>query len=163
MITLRPLAISDLDTMTSLVQNPDVALFIPGMITDRDGTEKWIRNLSDHDHEFVVVLGEEIIGECSLMENGDGSGEIGIMLFPEYWRKGYGMAVIRQLTTLAEEMGLQTLIATTSRMNKRCIGLLQKAGFVQCAAGWMISEEKIDVPESFKELFGTYVFEKKIG
>lgn len=97
------------------------------------------------------------------MENGDGSGEIGIMLFPEYWRKGYGMAVIRQLTTLAEEMGLQTLIATTSRMNKRCIGLLQKAGFVQCAAGWMISEEKIDVPESFKELFGTYVFEKKIG
>ena len=40
MITLRPLAISDLDTMTSLVQNPDVALFIPGMITDRDGTEK---------------------------------------------------------------------------------------------------------------------------
>lgn len=162
MITLRPLAISDLDTMTSLVQNQDVALFIPGMITDRDGTEKWIRNLSDHDHEFVVMLGEEIIGECSLMENGDGSGEIGIMLFPEYWRKGYGMAVIRQLTMLAEKLNVKTLIATTSRMNKPCIGLLQKVGFKKCAVGWMISEEKIDVPEPFKELFGTVMFEKEL-
>ena len=162
MITLRPLAISDLDTMTSLVQNPDVALFIPGMITDRDGTEKWIRNLSDHDHEFVVMLGEEIIGECSLMENGDGSGEIGIMLFPEYWRQGYGTKIVQELTTLAEKMGLKTMTATTSRMNKPCIGLLQKAGFAECGVGWMISEEKIDVPEAFKELFGTVMFEKKI-
>ena len=87
------------------------------------------------------MLGEKIIGECGLVENDDGSGEIGIMLFPEYWRKGYGMAVIGQLTMLAEKLNVKTLIATTSRMNKRCIGLLQKAGFVQCAVGWMISEE----------------------
>ena len=162
MITLRPLAISDLDITAELVNNPDVTLFLPGMITDRDGLEKWIRNLPDQDHEFVVVLDGVIIGECSLAEDGGASGEIGIMLFPEYWHQGYGTKIVQELTTLAEKMGLKTMTATTSRMNKPCIGLLQKAGFAECGVGWMISEEKIDVPEAFKELFGTVMFEKKI-
>ena len=65
MITLRPLAISDLDTMTSLVQNPDVALFIPGMITDRDGTEKWIRN-----HAYYLL--RKMVEEGSLSAVGNG-------------------------------------------------------------------------------------------
>lgn len=96
------------------------------------------------------------------MESGGEAGEISVMLFPEYRRQGYGTRIIQELTTLAEKMGLKTLTATTSRMNKPCIGLLQKAGFVESGVGWMISEDKIDVPEPFKELFGTVIFEKKL-
>jgi RimJ/RimL family protein N-acetyltransferase len=109
----------------------------------------------------MILLDNRPIGECSLLEKAD-SGEIGIMLFPTYWRIGYGTEAVKLLTALAEELKLKTLTATTSRMNVSCIRLLQKMGFQETAIGWMVDEEKIDDSGPLKELFGTVMFEKTI-
>ena len=161
-IHLRPLSLDDVDFMMILTQNPDVARFIPGMITDEKGLASWIKGLSTHDHEFIILLNDTPIGECSLTETDD-NGEIGLMLLPEYWRRGFGTETVHMLTSLAESLRLRTLTATTSRLNKLCISLLQKQGFKQKAIGWMISEEEIDSPEPLNQLFGTVIYEKMIG
>ena len=41
-IHLRPLSLDDVDFMVMLTQNHDVARFIPGMITDKEGLTSWI-------------------------------------------------------------------------------------------------------------------------
>lgn len=160
-IILRPLSLDDLDIMVELTNDPDVTLFIPGMISDRGGLAEWIKGITAADHEFMILLDNRPIGECSLLEKAD-SGEIGIMLFPTYWRIGYGTEAVKLLTALAEELKLKTLTATTSRMNVPCIRLLQKMGFQETAIGWMVDEEKIDDSGPLKELFGTVMFEKTI-
>lgn len=161
-ILLRPLSLDDVDFMVMLTQNPDVARFIPGMITDEEGLASWIKGLSAHDHEFVILLNDILIGECSLTEKDD-CGEIGLMLLPEYWQRGFGTETVHILTSLAESLRLKTLTATTSRLNEPCIRLLQKQGFKQKAIGWMISEEEIELQEPLNQLFGTVIYEKTIG
>ena len=37
--------------------------------------------------------GGQATGECSI----DASGEIGLMLLPEYWRQGFGTGTVREL------------------------------------------------------------------
>ena len=79
------------------------------MIRDRNVLLSWINSLSPADHEFMIILphpddtDSEIIGECSLDENG----EIGLMILPKYWRKGYGTDTVKQLMQLAEDLGLK--------------------------------------------------------
>ena len=160
-IVLRPLSLDDVDFMMRLTQDPDVAKYIPGMITDQEGLSSWIKGFSAHDHEFVILLNDTPIGECSLTE-ADDNGEIGLMLLPEYWRRGFGTETVKMLTSLAENIKLKTMTATTSRLNESCIRLFQKQGFTQKGIGWMISEEKIDLQEPLKPLFGTVIYEKKI-
>ena len=160
-IVLRSLSLDDLDMMMKLTNDPDVVLFIPGLIQDRESMSAWISGLGKRDKEFMILLDNAPIGECSLTEIKD-SGKIGIMLFPAFWRQGYGTEVIRQLILLAAKQNLKSLTATTSRMNKPCIRLLQKMGFKEMAVGWMVSEEKIDVPGPMKELFETVMFEKTL-
>ena len=160
-MVLRSLSLDDVDFMMRLTQNPDVTKYIPGMITDKEGLSSWIKCFSAHDHEFVILLNDIPIGECSLTETDD-NGEIGLMLLPEYWRRGFGTETVKMLTSLAERLKLKTLTATISRLNESCIRLFQKQGFTEKGIGWMISEEKIDLPEPLNQLFVTVIYEKTI-
>ena len=45
-IVLRPLSLYDVDFMMRLTQDPDVAKYIPGMITDQEGLSSWIKGFS---------------------------------------------------------------------------------------------------------------------
>ena len=70
-LTLRPVSIDDLDLLVELTNNEDVLLFIPGMISDREELSSWISNLPSNDHEFMVVVDDNPVGECSLSVAGD--------------------------------------------------------------------------------------------
>jgi RimJ/RimL family protein N-acetyltransferase len=90
------------------------------------------------------VAEEEIIGECSLDENG----EIGLMILPKYWRQGYGTDTVKQLMKIAHDLGLETVTAQTDRENKACVGLLRSMGFTAKGMGWFIPEEAIHSTEA---------------
>jgi len=160
-LSLRSLCMTDLDPMVQLTNDPDVIFFVPGMIRDREGLASWIEHMSSRDHEFVITLDSVPIGECSLTEKQDNTGEIGIMLFPEYWRKGYGTEAVGKLIILAEELKLKTLTATTLQLNEPCIRLFEKLGFSKQAVGWVL-DDKIDIQAPLKELYGMVVFEKEL-
>ncbi len=91
-MALREINEQDIDTLMELTGNPDVIKYLPGMIQDRKYAEKWIEGLTSDDHEYMILHGDTIIGECSLTVRNN-SGEIGLMLFPEHWRHGYVLFV----------------------------------------------------------------------
>ena len=149
-VILRKLAISDVDDLLTINLNPDVTKYIPFMIRDRNVLLSWINSLSPADHEFMILLpnpddtDSEIIGECSLDENG----EIGLMILPKYWRQGYGTDTVKQLMKIAHDLGLETVTAQTDRENKACVGLLRSMGFTAKGMGWFIPEEAIHSTEA---------------
>ena len=147
-ISLREINDQDIDTLMELTGNPDVIKYLPGMIQDRQYAEKWIAGLTSDDHEYMILHGDTIIGECSLTVCNN-SGEIGLMLFPEHWRHGYGTETVILLMNMAKEL-----------KNEACIGLLRKLGFTSQAIGWMLNEG--DFNKDLNELFSTVVFHKTI-
>ena len=158
-ISLREINDQDIDTLMELTGNPDVIKYLPGMIQDRQYAEKWIAGLISDDHEYMILHGDTIIGECSLTVCNN-SGEIGLMLFPEHWRHGYGIETVILLMNMAKELRLQEVTAVTSPKNEACIGLLWKLGFTSQAIGWMLNEG--DFNKDLNELFSTVVFHKTI-
>ena len=158
-ITLRALTVQDTDILMALTGNPEVVRYLPGMIQDRRYAAAWLEGLTADDHELMVLLDGRVIGECSLTVHGD-SGEIGLMLFPDHWRKGCGTEIVLQLTDLARKLGLREITAVTSPKNTACIGLLQKLGFARHAAGWIPAEEGPE--ESPDQLFSTEIYQKSI-
>ena len=157
--SLREINDQDIDTLMELTGNPDVIKYLPGMIQDRQYTEKWIAGLISDDHEYMILHGDTIIGECSLTVCNN-SGEIGLMLFPEHWRHGYGTETVILLMNMAKELRLQEVTAVTSPKNEVCVGLLRKLGFTSQAIGWMLNEG--DFNKDLNELFSTVVLHKTI-
>lgn len=165
-VILRKLAISDVDDLLTINLNPDVTKYIPFMIRDRNVLLSWINSLSPTDHEFMILMphpddtDSEIIGECSLDENG----EIGLMILPKYWRQGYGTDTVKQLMKIAHDLGMEAVTAQTDRENKACVGLLRSMGFTAKGMGWFIPEEAIHTPEAGIEMSrGMILFSKNIG
>ena len=144
-VRLREIQEDDADFMMQMVGNPKVTKYIPGMIQDREMLVSWIQNLGASDHEYVVEIEEtdELIGECSLTEQGT-CGEIGLMLLPQFWRRGYGTEVIHFLVEKARGLGIKELTATTDSRNNAAIRLLEKSGFKKQKSGWMVMMPEIE-------------------
>ena len=138
-VRLREINADDADFMMQLVSDPKVTRFIPGMIQDREMLISWIQSLGTTDHEYIVEIEgtDELIGECSLTEQGE-TGEIGFMLLPKYWHQGYGTEVVNSLIDKAQAMKIKELSATTDERNRAAIRLLQSCGFKEEKSGWMV-------------------------
>jgi len=138
-VKLRDITEEDADFMMQLVGDPKVTRFLPGMIQDREMLISWIHGLRPTDHESIITIEEtgEEIGECSLTEQGT-SGEIGFMLLPQFWRRGYGTETVHSLVENARGMRIKELTATTDTRNKAAIRLLEKTGFKKQKNGWMV-------------------------
>lgn len=138
-IKLRPLTVNDADFMVALASNPDAAKYLPAMITDRQMMKDWIKGLEPKEHEYIVLLDDTKIGECSLVVSTDHSAEIGFILFPEYWGRGCGTAVVRQLLEKARQMSIGELTAKTNVNNTAAIQLLTKFDFQKQYIGWILA------------------------
>ena len=125
--------------MMQLVTDRKVTRFFPGMIQDREMLISWIQSLGTTDHEYIVEIEgtDELIGECSLTEQGETS-EIGFMLLSKYWHQGYGTEVVNSLIETARTMNIKELTATTDERNTAAIRLLQSCGFTKNKSGWMV-------------------------
>jgi len=138
-VRLREITADDADFMMQLVSDLKVTRFIPGMIQEREMLFSWIQSLRTDDHEYIVEIEgtDELIGECSLTEQGE-TGEIGFMLLPKYWHQGYGTEVVNSLIDKAQAMKIKELSATTDERNRAAIRLLQSCGFKEEKSGWMV-------------------------
>ena len=138
-IALRKICQDDAEFMIKLVRDPETARYIPGLITDRKGMTDWINSLGDNSHEYIITLKDDgsPIGECGLTLLGD-SAEIGIMLLPGYWNKGYGTETVYELKDKAGELGVRELSAMTDAENAALIHILSKLGFEKTAILWHV-------------------------
>ena len=138
-ITLRPITAEDTDFMVRLVSDPSVTKYLPGMITNHSMMESWIRSLRDSDYEYIVQHDGIEIGECSLTLTADHTAEIGFMLLPQFWRRGFGTEVVQQLLEKADQLQVAEVTATTDVKNTAAVQLLTKMGFQKQNIGWMAS------------------------
>ena len=161
-IELRRLTTGDLEFMHKLVSVPEVTRYLPGMITDRKALEEWIRDSGQYNLEYIISANGVDIGECSLDAGGE-TAEIGFMLLPEHWRKGYGTQTVSQLTELAKGMHINILTAMTGKKNAAAIGLLKKSGFIFQTIGWMLRLPEDDQEEVSSPGQDFVQFTKRIG
>ena len=138
-IALRKICPDDAEFMIKLARDPETARYIPGLIADRKEITDWINSLGDNSHEYIITLKDTCtpIGECGLTILGD-SAEIGIMLLPGYWNKGYGTEAIYALKDKAGELGVRELSAMTDAENAALIHILSKLGFEKTAILWHV-------------------------
>ena len=158
-VTLRTLAPSDIDLMMELVNDQRVTRYLPRMITDRKIMESWLASLGKEAHEYVVMAGDQEIGECSLDIYGD-SAEAGLMLLPDYWGQGYGTKVLELLEDIACGIKVTATRATTDRKNVAAVRLLMKSGYQQQKRGWMV--RILDEGDDLSEGQEILLFTKKI-
>ena len=155
---LRPFTPDDIDELLRIAGNPEVTRYTPNLIRDRETLVSWMKGMPATDHEYMILQEGQVIGECSLDENG---GEIGIMLYPEYWHQGYGTAAVKELMKIAESLGMDEVSAQTDRNNAACIGLLESLGFIRCGIGWAFSSEDPEKP--LDELQQIFVYRKRLN
>ena len=138
-IALRKICQDDAEFMIKLARDPETARYIPGLIADRKEMTDWINSLGDNSHEYIITLKDDgsPIGECGLTLLGD-SAEIGIMLLPDYWNKGYGTETVYALKDKAGELGVRELTAITDAENAALIHILSKLGFEKTAILWHV-------------------------
>ena len=155
---LRELTLNDVEELLKITCHPEVTKYTPNVIQDRDTLVSWLKNKPSTDREYMILLDEWVIGECSLDEK---NGDIGIMLYPEYWRQGYGTAAVKQLLQMAEDVGLDEVSAQTDRRNEACIALLEGVDFVRCGMGWSLAEDDLEKP--LNDLQEILIFKRSLG
>lgn len=161
-ITFRPVKINDFDFMLKLVNDKQVKKYFPGLILDEKMLERWIGSLDDSSNEYIIQLADSDvkIGECSLSTVGNAV-EAGLMIFPEYWDKGYGTETVEMLLEMAKTSGQSKVTATTDKSNVPMIKILEKTGFVLQKEGfmWQISEDGKDLINSGQSIL---TYEKEL-
>jgi len=128
----------DFPSYARLVMNVDVMKYITGKaLTISEAKQRFQKALSANDllptaGFFLVRIRntEEIIGVVKLVQIADNQFEIGYMLLPEYWGRGYASEMTERMMKLANEQQFAgELIGIVDPLNPASIRVLTKFGF----------------------------------
>lgn len=114
------------------MNNVDINTFItndPIIVTYEEELD-WI-NRHQEDYTFSMITeNEEFIGNCSFHEIENGSGEIGIILSPEFQNIGLGTEAITFLINYGFDiLNLEEIRLVVFSHNERAIRCYQRLGF----------------------------------
>lgn len=135
----------DFDSYYSIVKQDDVMRYISGKgLTIGQARAKFLsileQGLAEEPLGYFKVIKEDgvLIGDCKLVHYKlDPSVlEIGYILKPEYWGKGYGAMIGREMLALADEVAPpKDIIGLIDPENRASKKLLEKFGFTTCFLG----------------------------
>lgn len=103
--------------------------------TPAEASEAYKKKERSADEQLFVIVGvkeNKPVGIIRFfnMNNLNRSAELGLLMDPDYRRKGYGTEAARILTLwLFRTRDLNKVYANTSSLNKSAVGMLEKAGF----------------------------------
>jgi ribosomal-protein-alanine N-acetyltransferase len=81
--------------------------------------------------ELAITLADDptVIGACDLTLHSGGEAEIGYLLSPRHWRKGYATEAVTALaSTACAELGVGRVLSTVEIHNQRSLRVLDRAG-----------------------------------
>lgn len=129
----------DYDNFYSIVKEDDVMKYITGKgLTREQARNKFDsilkQNAADDFLGYFKVYkdGNILVGDCKLVryKHDPSLLEIGYLLKPEYWGKGYGTRICQQMLALAEEsFSSNDVIGLIDPENTASKRLLEKFGF----------------------------------
>jgi Acetyltransferases, including N-acetylases of ribosomal proteins len=135
----------DFDSYYSIVKQDEVMRYISGKgLTIGQAQAKFLsilqQGLAEESLGYFKVSKEDgvLIGDCKLVQYKLDPSilEIGYILKPEYWGKGYGAMIGREMLALADEVApSKDIIGLIDPDNKASKKLLEKFGFITCFLG----------------------------
>ncbi len=139
-VVLREIEENDLFLYYAMYTSPEVMRYtLVDTVKSLEAYRQWFtRTLEDIRkpdrllYEYAALLpdGRPIgMGNIKLLRTDPGSAEIGYMLLPSYWGKGYGTGIAQQLIRMGfEELGLKKVIACCNANNLASEAIMKKCG-----------------------------------
>lgn len=137
-VTLRLMVGSDRDRIVRFARSlpPNDLLFLRRDITNPDVVDEWVREIARG--RTVTVLAEkddELLAYCSLLLHetfwGRHMGEIRILVRPDYRGLGLGLQMVSDVFAIANDAGIEKVIARMTTEQKRTRARLERLGFKQ--------------------------------
>jgi len=142
MIELRKMTASDYDRYAMLVQDDRVMRYITEQaLTDAETKQRFERILEQQQHDRLgsyLIYAEETwigIGHMTRSQTQPFEAELGYMLLPDQWGRGYGTAIAERLLQLATEEELQVVTATIDPAHEASRRILIGLGFESTYVG----------------------------
>jgi [ribosomal protein S5]-alanine N-acetyltransferase len=132
------LSSSDFDLYASLVMNEEVMKYITGRaLTEEEARQRFQKALLANDllagiGFFIArtLADHKMVGVSKLVQLADNQYEIGYMLLPEFWGRGYATEITETMIRLARQKNLTgELIGIVDPENPSSIKVLTKLGF----------------------------------
>jgi ribosomal-protein-alanine N-acetyltransferase len=148
-LVLRRARLDDVDAFHAILSHP-VAMryWSTPPHTTLDETREWVANMAEDDPEaredFVIELDGRVIGKAGCYR----LPEIGYILHPDHWGKGYaseGMAAV--IAHIFATRDVEKLIADVDPRNTGSLGMMVRLGFTEThrAKGtWNVGGELCD-------------------
>lgn len=133
-ITLHPLSCEDKDTMLDILTNQEVAktYMLPDFETREAALPLFHRlvELSQAEKRYVrgICLEGSLIGFLNDVEIANGTMELGYVLHPEHWGKGYMTQALRTAISDLFRLGYSTVLCGAFSHNKASLRVMEKAG-----------------------------------
>ncbi len=143
-LIFRELRESDFDLLYGMFSNDDVMRYT---VFETCQTESEFQAVLDEllghnqtglqeSHVYAVFEHHRFVGlgilEVSCKNACGGCGEIGYLLMPEYWGKGYATRIAQRLLAVGfEDIGLHRIYALCNQMNTASEKVMQKIGMVK--------------------------------
>lgn len=146
----------DFDEYLHLVSNADVMKMVtgrpllPNEIQKR--YEEMLKTNSEYPHigHFKVTIKDKgsFVGHSKLEFTKKGEAEIGYLMMPEFWGKGYGNEIAKTLINIAKNVSeIDNLIAIIDPENTASKKILEKQGF-----NWESDGDYLGLPAAYYKL-----------
>ncbi len=131
-LVLRRARADDAPDMHRLMSDPRAMLYWSTLPHERlDQTEAWIASMidvsPDESDDFIMTLEGRLIGKLGCWK----LPEIGFLLDPELWGRGYASEALFAFIERRRGLGSAELLADVDPRNAPSLRLLQRAGFVE--------------------------------
>lgn len=135
-LTIKPYDEKDLDALTDLISNPEVTktFMVPEYETREQYAELAKKLISfsrveDTKHlDSGVYLGDTLIGFFNDCGGGDDMIEVGYVIHPDYWGRGYASEVLTAMLPEIKRMGYKRVRAGYFEENPASARVMEKCG-----------------------------------
>lgn len=132
-LVLRPFQMADVDALFEVFSNPDAMKYWSTLPhASKDDTRKMVEMTMGADPakhlELAITLKGQVIGKVGLWS----IPEIGYLLHPDHWGKGFGSEAAQAVIAHGfETLGLDKITADVDPDNAGSLRMLAKLGFVE--------------------------------
>lgn len=147
---------ADFDDYFTLVGNAEVMKMVTGRPHLAHEAHERLTTMLKINQEFPKIghykvslsLCGGFVGHCKVVMTERNEAELGYLLLPEHWGKGYGSEIAKTLVNLAKQVDeIHALIAIIDPENKASQRILEKQGFL-----WDYNGEYIGLPAAYYKM-----------